>query len=156
MTYTYAVEQGQENLEEMMPLYEAHYAETSKRLSQDGVDVPEWNPRVDHYKSAWESGWLINYVVRKDGEPVGAANVYVTHSAHNRTLLAVEDSIYVLPEHRGRVGRELVKFALADLKERGVRQVMIDAVTDLRVAKIWKRMGFKEYAVRMVYDFEEN
>ena len=156
MTYEFNIEAGHENYQELMPLYEAHYAETCERMATDGITLPPFSPRWDQYLSAWETGWLVNYVVRKDGEAVAAANVYITHSMHNGTMFACEDTIYVHPDHRGRLGRQLVKFILADLKERGVKQGTIDAVTDLRVAKIWKRMGFKEYAVRLIYDFEEN
>jgi ribosomal protein S18 acetylase RimI-like enzyme len=72
---------------------------------------------------------------------------------HNGDLIAQEDTIYVLPEHRNGIGKKFVKIILDELKERGVKRVSVAALTDLRVAKLWKRMGFKETAIQMMYIF---
>jgi len=42
---------------------------------------------------------------------------------------------------------------LEELKKRGVKRLNVSAMTDLRVAKLWKRMGFKEAATQMLYTF---
>jgi len=156
MTYTYAVEAGHENVDELLPLYAAHYAETAKRLKADGLNPSSFAPDLPRYKEAWRLGYLLNYVVRHEGAPVAVSNVYITRSMHDGQIIATEDSIYVTPEHRGRVGKQLVRFILDDLAKRSVNKVFIDAVTDLRVAKIWRRMGFKDYATRMVMHLGEN
>ena len=49
-----------------------------------------------------------------------------------------------------------MKFALEDLRTRGIKRAIVNPVTDLRVAKMWRRIGFREVAVQMVYDFEGN
>jgi ribosomal protein S18 acetylase RimI-like enzyme len=63
--------------------------------------------------------------------------------------------LYVRRDHRNGVGRNLVRGVLADMQRRGVRRVVITPVTDLRVAKIWRRMGFKPVAELMTYTFPE-
>jgi GNAT superfamily N-acetyltransferase len=79
--------------------------------------------------------------------------VYITNDMHNNDLIAQEDTVFVLKEHRNGVGKKLVKVILEELRGRGVKRVSVSALTDLRVAKLWKRMGFKEAAVQMLYTF---
>lgn len=153
MTYEIGLERGDLNYAELEPNYRAHYAEMQARLRADGIDVGDYNPRLDEYFRAFAGGWLLNYVVRLDGNAVGHSNVYLTNDMHNGELIAQEDTIYILPEHRNGIGKTLVKHILADLKARGVKRVMISPVTDLRVGKIWKRMGFREVASLMSYQF---
>lgn len=153
MTYAISLERGDLNYDELLPNYRKHYAEMQARLEADGVEIGEYNPRLDEYFKAFAGGWLLNYVVRFDGKPVGHSNVYLTNDMHNGESIAQEDTIYILPEHRNGIGKKLVKHILADLNERGVKRVTISPVTDLRVGKIWKRMGFKPVAELMTYQF---
>lgn len=155
MTYSIAIERGDINYDELEPLYRSHYAEMQARLNADGVEVSDYNPRLDQYFKAFAGGWLVNYVVRLDGKAVGYSNVYVTSDMHNQDMIAQEDTIFIHPDHRNGIGKKLVKFILADLEDRGIKRVMISPVTDLRVGKIWKRMGFKDLAMQMTYTFKD-
>lgn len=151
--YAFSIENGADNYPEIEPLYRAHYGEMRARLAGAGVAVADFAPRLDIYFSYWRAGNLLNYIVRKDGAAVGYANVYLTSDMHNGELIASEDAIYLLRPHRNGTGRHLVKFILADLERRGVKRVNVQAVTDLRVAKIWERMGFRHTAHAMTYTF---
>jgi GNAT superfamily N-acetyltransferase len=154
LSYHFSIEQGSVTLAELFPLYATHYREMQQRLRQDGIDIPNFNPRIDEYVKGWNAGHIINYVVRTDGgESVGCSNIYLTNDMHNGELIAQEDTIFLLKDHRNGVGRRFAKFILADLASRGVKRVIATPVTDLRVAKIWERMGFKHAAHSMVYTF---
>lgn len=153
MTYSITLERGDLNYPELEPNYRQHYAEMRARLAGDGIVIGEYAPRLDQYFAAFAGGWLLNYVVRLDGKAVGHSNVYLTNDMHNGEPIAQEDTIYILPEHRNGIGKTLVKHILSDLKARGVKRVSISPVTDLRVGKIWQRMGFKEAATLMIYNF---
>ena len=153
MTYTIGLERGDLNYAELEPNYRAHYAEMQARLARDGIAIGDYAPRLDQYFAAFRDGWLLNYVVRLDGAAIGHSNVYLTNDMHNGESIASEDTIYIMPTHRNGIGKTLVKHILADLKARGVKRVTISPVTDLRVGKIWKRMGFREASVQMVYTF---
>lgn len=153
--YRFSIENGAQNLNELMPLYRVHYSEMQARRNAAGENLPDFNPRIEAYCSAWNSGHLVNYVIRIGGAAVGYSNVYVTTDMHNQEMIAKEDTIFVLPSHRNGTGRALVKFILADLRARGVQRVYISPVTDLRVAKIWQRMGFKSLAEIMTYTFKD-
>lgn len=153
MSYEISIERADENYPELEPMYRAHYAEMKERLERDGIEIAEYKPNLERYFEASRGGWLLNYVVRLDGKPVGYSNIYLTNDMHNGEFIAKEDTVYVVPEHRNGIGKRLVKHILGDLHGRGVKRVWISPVTDLRVAKIWKRMGFKEAASLMVYNF---
>jgi GNAT superfamily N-acetyltransferase len=151
--YDLAREDAEATCPEFFPLYCQHYREMQDRLARDGVPIPDFNPRLDQYFAGARSGALQHYTVRLAGAPVGYSNVWLTNDMHNGELIAREDTVYVLPEHRNGVGKRLVRFILDDLRGRGVRRVYITPVTDLRVGKIWQRMGFRPIADVMLYSF---
>jgi len=153
MSYTMAVEKFTETYRELETLYRLHYAEMVARLGEAGIHYPEYKPRLDEYGKASDGGWLLNFVLRVDGKACGYANVYVTNDMHNHDLIAQEDTLFVIKEHRNGIGKKLVKFVLEELKARGVKRLNVSAKTDLRVAKLWGRMGFKEAATQMTYEF---
>lgn len=153
MSYTFHLGRHRETFEELEPLYRQHYSEMVARLAKDGIEYSPYNPRWDQYFAAGDRGDLLTFILRHEGKAVGCSNVYLTHDMHNGDLIAQEDTIYVLPEHRNGVGKKFVRVILDELKERGVKRASVAALTDLRVAKLWKRMGFKEAAIQMMYTF---
>jgi len=156
VSYTVSLERGSDTLEELYPIYAQHYAEMAARLTAEGHRVPPFAMRTDSYRRAWDGGWLLNFVARsEDGTAVGYANVYLTNDMHNGELIAQEDAIYVLPQHRKGLGRRIAIFVRETLKSLGVRRLHMAVTTDSRVAKLWERMGAKPQALAMVYEFEE-
>lgn len=151
--YAFLIEPFERNYPEFEPLYRAHHAEMNARLSADGCKTYPYNPNLAAYVGAANAGTFIHYTVRLDGVAVGYANVHMFRSMHDQTLMAREDLLYITPDHRNGVGKRLVKCVLTDLRQRGVTRVIVQAVTDLRVEKIWKRMGFKPLAQTMQYEF---
>ena len=153
MSYTFHLGKHRETFDELEPLYRQHYAEMVERLAKDGINYPPYNPRWDEYWRASDRGDLLTFILRHDGKAVGCSNVYLTNDMHNSELIAQEDTIYVVPEHRNGIGKKLTKIILAELKERGVKRLHVSAMTDLRATKLWKRIGFKESATQMIYTF---
>ena len=153
MSYTFHIEKFHENYPEMELLYRQHYSEMLERLAKNGIEYSPYNPRLDQYFMASEGGWLISYIVRLDGKAVGYCNVYLTNDMHNQDLIAQEDALFVLKAHRSGVGKKLVEYGLNDLRNRGVKRLNVNAMTDLRVAKLWERMGFKHTCHSMTYTF---
>ncbi len=151
--YTFHIEKFHENYDEMEPLYRLHYQEMTDRLLTQGIEYSPYNPRLDQYCIASEGGWLISYVVRLNLKAVGYCNVYVTNDMHNRDLIAQEDALYVLKDYRSGIGKKLVQFGIEDLRNRKVKRLNVNAMTDLRVAKLWERMGFKHTCHNMTYSF---
>lgn len=153
MEYTIGLEGFDETYPEVEKLYREHYKEMTDRLAEEGIEMSPYNPRLDEYSRASKGGWLLTIIARHEGKAVGYCNVYITNDMHNRDLIAQEDTIFVTKKHRNGLGKELVKYGLSELKSRGVKRLHVSAVTDLRVAKLWERMGFKHAAHQMTYTF---
>jgi GNAT superfamily N-acetyltransferase len=153
MNYTMGIEKLSEIYKELEPICREHYAEMSERLHNEGVDVSEYNPRLSQYFEAGDGGWLLTFVLRHEGVICGYSNIWVTNDMHNGDLIAQEDVLFVTKSHRNGIGKTFTKFGLEELKQRGIKRFSVSAVTDLRVAKLWKRMGFKEIATQMMYTF---
>ena len=153
MTYTYSIEKFHDIWQEFEPLFRAHYSEMLERLAKQGIEFSPFNWRLDEYLKASHAGYLIMYVARLDNKPVGHCAVYITNDMHNMDLIAQEDALYISKEHRKGIGKNLVRFGLIDLRNRGVKRLNVNAMTDLRVAKLWERMGFKHTCANMTYTF---
>jgi GNAT superfamily N-acetyltransferase len=153
MEYTYSIEKFHDIWQEFEPLFRAHYSEMLERLASQGIEFSPFNWRLDEYLKASHAGYLIMYVARLDNKPVGHCAVYITNDMHNMDLIAQEDALYISKEHRKGIGKNLVRFGLIDLRNRGVKRLNVSAMTDLRVAKLWERMGFKHTCANMTYTF---
>jgi len=153
MTYTMTIEPLTEIYSELEPICREHYAEMQARLESLGLEVSPYNPRLDEYFKASKAGYLVTFVLRFDGKIVGYSNIYFTNDMHNHDKICSEDVLFVTKEHRRGIGRKFSQFGLQEMKRRGAKQLQVLALTDLRVAKLWKRMGFKEVGVQMVYTF---
>lgn len=153
MTYAIALEKFTETYRELEPLYRQHYLEMTERLATQGIVYGPYAPRLFEYEKSCNGGWLLNFVLRIDGAACGYCNVYITQDMHNHEFIAREDTLFVLKEHRNGIGKKLVQAVLAELKQREVKRLVVSAMTDLRVAKLWSRMGFKTAATQMVYTF---
>lgn len=138
---------------ELEPICREHYAEMTARLEGLGLKVSPYNPRLDEYFKASKAGYLVTFVLRFDAKIVGYSNIYFTNDMHNHDKICSEDVLFVTKEHRRGIGRKFSQFGLQEMKKRGAKQLQVLALTDLRVAKLWKRMGFKEVGVQMVYTF---
>ena len=156
MSYDIAVEKFTDTYRELEPLYRQHYSEMLDRLKNEGVeDYSPYNPRLFEYGNACDGGWLLTYVVRHEGKVCGYSNVYITNDMHNGDLIAQEDAIFILKEHRNgtNIGKTLIKFIIEDLRNRKIKRMLITTMTDLRVAPLMRRMGFKDIATQMIYKF---
>jgi GNAT superfamily N-acetyltransferase len=153
MSYEFTLARLRDVYPELEPLFRQHYSEMVNRLALAGVEYPPYNPKLEDYFRASDGGWLVTIVLRLEGAPVGYMNIYLTNDMHNQDLIAQEDTVFVLKEHRNGIGKKLVRFGLQVLKDLGVKRFNVSAMTDLRAAKMWKRMGFKETAIQMSYTF---
>ncbi len=149
--YTFHLVSGKDWHPALDALYRKHYAEMQERLERDGSPIGDYNPRLDEYFAAMDRGDLLTFIVLESRTLVGYCNVWLTNDMHNGERIAMEDAIYMLPEHRTGAGRKLVKFILEYHGTIGVRRVTITPVTELRVGTIWQRLGFKPVAELMNY-----
>jgi GNAT superfamily N-acetyltransferase len=153
MSYEITIEKFASTYKELEPLYRQHYSEMTERLEEAGVKASPYNPRLDEYVKASEGGWLLTFVLRHEGNVCGYSNVYITNDMHNQDLIAQEDTVFVLKEHRNGMGKRLINFVHEELKRRGVKRLNITTATDLRVSKLLSRMGYKHIAHSMTITF---
>ena len=153
MTYSMSREDFEETYLEIEPLYREHYAEMCSRLAEQNQICSPYDPRLDLYVKACREKYLHTFILRFGGKAVGYINVYTTNDMHNRDFIAKEDTVFVTKDHRRGIGRKFIQFGLAELNKLGVKHLSVSAMTDLRVEKLWTRMGFKKIAVQMIYQF---
>jgi GNAT superfamily N-acetyltransferase len=153
MSYEITIEKFRDTYAELEPLYRQHYGEMTDRLESTGLTCSPYNPRLDEYIKASEGGWLLTFVLRYERKACGYSNVYLTNDMHNQDLIAQEDTVFVLKDHRNGMGRRLIQFVHDELKRRGVKRLNITTGTDLRVSKLLCRMGYKHTAHAMTITF---
>lgn len=152
--YTVTLEKFAPTYPEMERIYRKHYAEMCERLESIGIKCSPYNPRLDEYVRASEGGWMLLFIARQNGRAIGHCNIYLTNDMHNNDLIAQEDTIYIEKEHRGRgIGVQLIKTVHNELKSRGVKRLNITTGTDLKVATLLERMGYKHSAHAMTILF---
>lgn len=151
--YIFAQVNGKDWHPVLDPLYRQHFAQMQERLAADGIKIGAYAPRLDQYFAGIDRGDFLTFVALADGAPVGYLNVWRTNDMHTGEPIAQEDALFVLPEHRRGVGKKLVQHVMAHLKAAGVKRLTITPVTDLRVGKIWRRMGYRPVAELMTYTF---
>lgn len=144
-----------ESAEVIEPLCARQYAEMRERLLSQGVPLGPYKPRYDEYFRAAKAGYLIPFRLDWGGECVGYCMMYVTNDMHNSELIAQEDTVYVLPEHRNGAGRRLIRFVHDEMKRRGCKRINITTGTDLRVSKLLERLGYRHTAHCMTLILQE-
>lgn len=142
-----------DELARIYPLWERHYGEMQARLERDGLPCSPFAPRTEQYVRTDEEGWLVALILEHGEQAVGYAQGYITNDMHNGDLIAQEDAIYVVPEHRGSAGRILLDAVHAELRRRGVKRLNITTGTDLRASKWFERRGYKHVAHCMSIEF---
>ncbi|AZO51259.1 GNAT family N-acetyltransferase [Mesorhizobium sp. M4B.F.Ca.ET.058.02.1.1] len=152
MSYDIAIENFNQAWPELEPLCHRHYGEMQARMAAEGMTIGDFKPRLNVYGSA---SHLLCFVVRKEDEAVGYAFIWITQDMHNSEPIAMEDTIYMRPDHRNGIGRRFTKHILAELKARGCVRAHVTIATDLRVAKMCERVGFKRSAIAMTYFLQE-
>ena len=120
MSYTVREVRLRDVLPIIYPIWQRHYAEMEARLTTIGLEVSPFAPRVEQCLKYSDEGWLLVWLLEHDGEAVGYSQGYVTNDMHNGDLIAQEDAIYVLPEHRHGAGRILLGEVHRRLRELGV------------------------------------
>ena len=138
-TLTLARQFFDEVYSEALPLLEAHRQEIA--TWQDiylSVDV-------GMYHDAEDAGGLRVFTARVDSKLIGYAVFFVRLNPHYMdSLQAVQDVLYVTPEHRrGSVGMRLIKFCESQLARDGVQAVFHHVKLEHPIlGKLLERLGY--------------
>lgn len=138
---TYCVEDISSVRKEMEPLTILHWAE----LAGDVEDIPldfDW----DLYSNLQALGKIMFTTVRDDGQLVGYHCALVSNHMHYKsTLHGIVDFFWIHPEfRRGFIGINLLKYVENELRNRGVRKVIMSSKNKLDTSALLKRLGYDQ------------
>ena len=158
MSLTFSIEKVRDVINELMPLWEAHWKETERYRHGHGFNVD-----VERYIKFNDIGdYYILYTARDAGKLVGNFGAYLSRSMHTQKLNATEDTLFLLPEYRrGFNSVNFVRFVEKDLISRGVNGEMSISVKSESVGRLCEFLGYKlvayQYskAVKSVKSVEE-
>ena len=124
--------------DEAQPLLAAHWREIAHYQ-----DI-ELAPDRALYEAAEDVGSLRCYSAREGEALIGYVVFFVRHAPHYRhSLQAVQDVLFVLPEHRkGMAGVRLIKHAEDALQAEGVQVVYHHAKRTNLVGRLLGRLGY--------------
>jgi hypothetical protein len=138
---------------EIHPLHEAHYAETEAYRAGIKMD-----PDYDEFIAAEKGGELIQFTARdvETGKLVGNIRMYVYKSMHTKTLVATEDTFYLLPECRkGLAAVRFWQFMERAVRQLGVREIETDSKVTNKAHRLSEYMGYQHVANSYIKVFSE-
>lgn len=134
----FAMERIENIIEEIKPLHLAHWNETEEH--RHGLP---FNPDYATFVRYEQAGRYVLFTLRSRGRLLGNCAMYLDMSAHTQTLIATEDTLYLLPEARkGRRAMWFVKYIEDALRELGVREVCITVKTVNKAERFFRMNGY--------------
>lgn len=148
MDYKISLEDYNDTLQELMPMYRRAYEEMLGFIPEC-LKRQEFNPWIEAYTLSNAEKTLLLFVVRKENVAVGYCLMFVTRDTKDNVLMAYEDYIYLEPGHRNGLGKYLAKFIIAELNARGIKRITVSVLKGTGLELVWSRLGFKVLATQM-------
>lgn len=138
-SFMFARERMSDVQAEIWPLHAAHWTETEKH--RHGLP---FNPDYATFIRYENAGRYVLFTLREAGRMVGNCAMYLDRSAHTQTLIATEDTLYLLPEaRRGRIAHRFVGYVERSLQSLGVREIDITVKTVNRAERFFRLLGYR-------------
>lgn len=148
---TFQVERFSAILPELHLLHIEHWRQTEEFRHH----IP-MNPDYDAMARDEEHGRMLQFTARAGGELVGNLRVYVVLGRHTQTLHAVEDTMYLKPQHRTpRAAMRFVEFGERCLRQIGVREIRCTAKLSNNAARFFEGLGYRSVATELVKFLKE-
>lgn len=126
----------------MVKLAEMHYKES--QLFRRGQT---FNASFERYNQYAKLGCFIPFTVRDEGRMVGYGGVYLVESMHTQSLIATEDTWYLLPEYRkGWNALKFFRFMEETVRDMGAKELTLTVPEGIGTGVICRRMGYKHVA----------
>jgi len=137
---TYQVEPYEACIEELKPLFPAHWAELA--LNQDKVPL---DPQYDVYAQRAARGEVLMVTARELGVLVGYFVGFVAPALHYRTCLTLTmDIFYIAPAYRKRsAGIRLFKFVEHEARRRGVKRLFVGSKLHKDASALFARLNYE-------------
>lgn len=149
--YTIQVERFRDILPELHELHMQHWRETERHYKGLQMD-----PDYETVKNIERMGRAIQFTMRSDaGELVGNLRMYVVDSLHTRTPYAMEDTLFIKPDHRGSFAvMAMLRFAEDSLRSIGIKEIRTNSKLVNNADVLMRRMGYDPVALEFVKFFE--
>lgn len=138
---TYQCERLQDIIEEVRPLWIAHYEET------EGYREQVLRPDEPQFFRIEDAGMWRQFTARDHGKLVGHLGYIVHQDRHNSTKCATEDFFYFLPSHRkGLNAVSFLRYVIQSLKMEGCEQIGMSSKLTHDIDVLLRRVGFQQVA----------
>jgi len=142
------VERLVDNLEELKPLFDPHWAELA--LNKDRVPL---DPQYDVYLERDRAGQVLCVVLREEGRIVAYFVGFVTPGLHYRTCLTLQTDIFwlhpdfrdgdsLVATERDMLSTQLFDAVEAEAKRRGVRRAFFGEKSHKDTGDFFTRRGY--------------
>lgn len=149
-SYVLRAERMADVVDEMRPLHLAHWLETEGHRNTVQELAMDYDGIIDFEKR----GRFALFTARtQEGQLVGNGAAYIMPSMHTGALIAREDTLFILKEHRGRLGVALIRYIEDMLKVLGVRELTVTVKLVNAVGQMIQRMGYQHVAAEYVKQF---
>lgn len=137
--FIFSVECIEDIADEIKPLHRAHWDETEAHRHR----LP-FNPDYETFIRYERAGRYILFTLRSEGELSGNCAMYLDKSAHTQTIIATEDTLYLLPRARkGRVASRFVAYVENALRQLGVKEINITVKTINKAGRFFRLLGYR-------------
>ena len=137
---SYQRERARDLWADINPLLQVHWREIATY-----EDIP-LDPDVDRYNAMDDAGAMRCYTARAEGALIGYAVFSLATNMHYRSsAIAVQDVLFVLPEHRKtRAGLGLIRYTERELKKEGVILILQhEKIANPELGVILERLGYE-------------
>ena len=135
----FARERMEDVVEEMKLLHQAHWDETETH--RHGLTL---NPDYEIFIRYERAGRYLLFTLRNDGRLQGNCALYLDKSTHTQTLLATEDTLYLLPEARKRrAATHFIEYCENALKSLGVKEINVSVKTVNKAGRFFSMLGYR-------------
>ncbi|MDN5882942.1 MAG: hypothetical protein L0H37_11295 [Nitrosospira sp.] len=136
---TFSLERIEDIAGEIKPLHRAHWDETEEH--RHGLEL---NPDYETFIRYERAGRYVLFTLRSEGELLGNCAMYLDTSAHTQTLIATEDTLYLLPEARqGRVAICFVAYIENAMRQVGAKEINITVKTVNKAGRFFRLLGYR-------------
>lgn len=128
-----------EVVEDITPLLQLHYEELTRNKDRVRLD-PMWEKYAQLEASARDA--LQIFTARDAGALVGYAAFFVQPHLHYRDLFpAINDVVFVHPQHRGATGLRLIRYCERELKP-FAQKIVFHVKPDTPMAALLPKLGY--------------
>lgn len=130
---------------QMDRLTQLHYEELTRHK-----EVVKLNPMLGKYAELERSGVLRVYTAREEEALVGYAFFFLHRHLHYADLvLAMNDLLFVDPQHRGSAGVRLIKFCERELTQAGAHKIVWHAKPGTLLVELLGKMGYQSEEIML-------